>query len=226
MDWKKNLQNMSSTVAASGNTNSPQGGEAQKTPSEPSAASEESLVQQMPQQEELCRFCAMGDQHEALITPCNCEGIISQSHQSCLEKRILQNGLRTCSLCDFKYQYRMKRKPLRNWLQASEHRDDVFQLSMMLTQYTCDLTVIILASITGLQFLLQAPFVAAIISAFVCSVCIIFWSTYLINDVWKYARPLRKWMKQNTVVVLRVPKRDIENPDENCDSTVELGVRD
>ncbi|XP_064482597.1 E3 ubiquitin-protein ligase MARCHF3-like [Ornithodoros turicata] len=219
---------MSTTDVTSG-IPSPQvgDGEAQQTPSEPSLASEEPITRQVPQpEEELCRFCAMGDQHEVLITPCNCEGIISQSHQSCLEKRIMQNGLRSCSLCNFKYKYRIKMKSLHHWFQGEEHRNEVFQLSMMMAQYTCDLTIIVLAAMKGVHFLLQAPFVAAFISAFVCTVSIIFWFTYLINDVWKYSRPLRKWMSQNTVVVLRVPKRPSSNPDEACDSTVELGVRD
>ncbi|KAL1485225.1 hypothetical protein MTO96_032085 [Rhipicephalus appendiculatus] len=39
-----------------------------------------------------CRFCAGDSSNEPLVTPCNCEGTISTSHKSCLEKRILQNG--------------------------------------------------------------------------------------------------------------------------------------
>ncbi|CAN7988390.1 unnamed protein product [Ixodes hexagonus] len=164
-----------------------------------------------PSREELCRFCATGGDQEELVTPCCCEGFVSQTHRSCLEKRILQNGVTRCYLCNFRYQYRLKTKSVCKWLGAPEYRHDVFQLFAMLVQYVCDMLVIVIAVIKAVQFVVQAPFVAAMVTVLGCGSCTVFWVAYLFSDLWTFCAPLRRWRRNNTSVVLLLPASKTED---------------
>ncbi|KAH6925322.1 hypothetical protein HPB50_003518 [Hyalomma asiaticum] len=171
------------------------------------------------QAEGFCRFCAGDGSSEPLVTPCNCEeldseflnfpGTISTSHKSCLEKRILQNGLTRCYLCNYKYEYKVKTKPVVMWLISEEHRRDVFQLLSMLTQYLCDTIIIVIAVVKGVEMVIQAPLVLGMLTAFCCG------SAFYL--------PLRRWLRDNMTVVLTVPTRSFDSgAPETCHSTDEL----
>ncbi|XP_077550350.1 uncharacterized protein LOC144163305 [Haemaphysalis longicornis] len=171
----------------------------------------------------LCRFCATGEQEEKLVTPCQCEGTVSSAHRSCLEKRILQNGLTHCALCNFKYEFKFKTKSMAEWLVSQDTRRDVFQLMSMLTQYICDSVVIVIAVAKSTEFMAKAPLVVGMITALCCGMCAIFWIVVLLLDLWAYYLPLRRWQEDNMTVVLFVPERspDTRAPD-SCESTDEL----
>ncbi|XP_065306842.1 E3 ubiquitin-protein ligase MARCHF2-like [Dermacentor albipictus] len=170
-----------------------------------------------------CRFCAGDSSSEPLVTPCNCEGTISTSHKSCLEKRILQNGVTRCYLCNYKYEYKVKTKPVVMWLVSEEHRRDVFQLLSMLTQYLCDTIIIVIAVVKGVEMVIQAPLVMGMLTAFCCGSCALLWITLLFMDLWAFYLPLRRWLRDNMTVVLTVPAKPFDSrAPESCHSTDEL----
>ncbi|XP_077523872.1 uncharacterized protein LOC144134960 [Amblyomma americanum] len=175
------------------------------------------------QSDALCRFCAGDGRTEPLVTPCTCEGTRSTSHKSCLEKRILQNGLTSCLLCNYKYEYKVKTKPVTQWLVSEENRRDVFQLLSMLTQYLCDTVVIVIAVVKAVEMVVQAPLIIGMVTALCCGTCAVFWVSLLFIDLWTFYVPLRRWLRDNTTVELSVPTRSTDSrAPESCHSTDEL----
>ncbi|CAN8003750.1 unnamed protein product [Ixodes pacificus] len=172
--------------------------------------------------QELCRFCASGGDQEQLVTPCNCEGVVSLSHRSCLEKRILQNGLTRCYLCNFRYQYSVTTRSARHWIGATEHRHDVFQLLTMLVQCVCDFLVMVIAVSEGTEFVARAPVLAAMVTVLACGSCVVFWFVYLLADLWAFYAPLRRWLRHNTRVELLWPALDESQNRNTWVSTDEL----
>ncbi|XP_029851478.3 E3 ubiquitin-protein ligase MARCHF3-like [Ixodes scapularis] len=164
-----------------------------------------------PSREELCRFCATGGDQEELVTPCCCEGFVSQTHRSCLEKRILQDGVSRCYHCNFRYQYKLKTRSACHWFRSPEYRHDVFQLIAMLVQYICDTLVIGIAVFKAIHFVAQAPLVAAIVTVLGCGSCTVFWLAYLSLDLWTFYTPLRRWIRNNTSIVLLLPASKAED---------------
>ena len=62
----------------------------------------------------VCRLChGQGTNDEPLISPCNCLGTMRYLHQSCLQRLIKNENIKSCELCKCKFIIHAETKPFK-----------------------------------------------------------------------------------------------------------------
>ena len=138
-----------------------------------------------------CRICQRGDDREgSLLTPCNCKGVFSHAHSSCLSQWIEANDMPYCDICHFPYIVDKRPHTLRDWSKMKGKTEE-YQ-----TAFMAFLTSLYNFFLAGIIFSISYANIWPCLS-FLLSGCIVFWFIYMTGGVlvtsWRQYQSYKDW---------------------------------
>jgi E3 ubiquitin-protein ligase DOA10 len=122
-----------------------------------------------------CRICQEGEGSrgkESLLTPCNCKGVFSHAHSSCLSSWIEAYDMPYCDICHFQYIVDKRPHTFRDWIKLQGKTDEYQQAFMVF------LTSLYNFFLSSIIFWVSYGKIWPTLS-FLLSGCTLFWFVYM-----------------------------------------------